>query len=114
MSPYSRATTHRPFLWIVIVGLLWLAGCREVDLRWSEEVQLASGHVIVVQRTARGEKLVELGGPGGWEQKEMSLAINPPATRPKPPEWRSAYVPVLLDHDESENRWSIVATFYTC
>ena len=94
---------------------LALFGCGQVDLGWSEEVQLSSGKVIVVKRAAKGEKIGEIGGPGGWEQKEMSVEIDAKDSEIfNPPVWRTAYVPVLLDYDASRKEWLIVATFYTC
>ena len=92
-----------------------LGGCGKVDLQWSEEVQLSSEKTIVVKRTAKGEKLGEIGGTGGWQQKEMSVEINArDSIAFDPPVWRTAYVPVLLDYDASQKEWLIVATFYTC
>lgn len=94
---------------------LALLGCGQVDLRWSEEVQLSSGKTIIVKRAAKGEKIGEIGGPGGWEQKEMSVEIDAKDSEIfNPPVWRTAYVPVLLDYDASRKEWLIVATFYTC
>lgn len=99
--------------WVAV--MVMTAGCGEVDLRWSEEVRLSGGDVIVVKRGAKGEKLGEIGGAGGWEQKEMSVEIDvPPPGAARPPVWRSAYVPMLLDYDAKRKEWLIVATFYTC
>lgn len=95
--------------------LLSLTACGDVNLLWSEEVALSSGKVIVVKRGATGEKLGEIGGSGGWEQKEMSVQIKGEALGMfTPPIWRTAYVPMLLDYDAEKNEWLIVATFYTC
>lgn len=33
---------------------------------------------------------------------------------PMPPEWRSQYIPMLLDYDPSTATWSVVATFAYC
>lgn len=95
--------------------LFGLIACGEVNLIWSEEVLLPSEKVIVVKRSAKGEKLGEIGGSGGWEQKEMSVEIKGDLIGVfTPPIWRTAYVPVLLDYDAGKNEWLIVATFYTC
>jgi len=97
------------------MAVVTIAACGQVDLKWAEEVRLADGTVIVVKRGATGEKLGEIGGPGGWEQKEMSVEIdNPPPNAIRPPVWRTAYVPMLLDYDAARREWRIVATFYTC
>lgn len=101
--------------WIsIILGVGVLTSCGQVDLQWSEEVELADGQVMVVKRAAKGEKQGELGGPGGWEQTEMSLAVEKAAEGMQFPIWRTAYVPILLDYQESEETWSVVATFYYC
>jgi hypothetical protein len=97
---------------ITMLGML--TACGQIDLKWSEEVQLEDGQVIVVKRTAQGKQLGELGGPGGWEQKAMSVEFSPSATGKNPPVWNTAYVPILIDHQTPEETWSIVATFYTC
>lgn len=68
-----------------------------------------------MKHTAKGEKLGEIGGPGGWEQKEMSVEVDsPPPGAFKPPIWHTAFVPMLVDYDASRKEWLIVATFYTC
>ena len=100
--------------WMVIGVMGGLAGCGEVDLKWSEEVQLDDGQIIVIKRTAKGEKQGELGGPGGWEEKEMSIALEKAAEEQAFPIWQTAYVPILLDYQASEKTWSVVATFYYC
>lgn len=101
---------------IVLVGTLLMAGCDRASVKWSEEVRLADGQMIAVARTAQGKTYSELGGTGGWrEPVEMSIAITKvPGDIKPPPEWRGTYVPALLDYDDSDKSWSIVATFYYC
>lgn len=95
--------------------LFGLAACGKVDLIWSEEVLLSSDKIIVVKRSAVGEKLGEIGGSGGWDPTNMSVEINgEPIGAFTPPIWRSAYVPMLLDYDSGKGEWLIVATFVTC
>lgn len=100
---------------LVLVSAMALVGCGEVSLKWSEEVRLEDGQMVVAERTAQGKKYSELGGPEGWNQTEMSVAITqtPHNVKP-PPEWRDVYVPVLLDYQPSENTWTMLATFYFC
>lgn len=99
---------------LVFAGALTLVGCDRASVKWSEEVRLADGRMIVVARTAQGRTYSELGGTGGWRDPvEMSIAITKaPGDIKLPPEWRDTYVPVLLDYDESDKSWSIVTTFY--
>lgn len=100
--------------WMAIGFFGVLTGCGEVNLNWSEEVQLDDGQIIVVKRTAKGEKQGELGGSGGWEEKEMSITLEKAAEGQAFPIWNTAYVPILLDYQASEKTWSVVATFYYC
>lgn len=95
--------------------LLVTAACSKVNIEWSEEVQLSDGSTLVIDRTAQGEKKYEIGGPGGWNQTEMSVRIKPGANNMKPPPvWRDAFVPLLLDYEPSTQTWSLVTSFYFC
>ncbi len=99
----------------IAVSMILLVGCGKVNLKWSEEVRLETGQVIVVQRTALGKKQGEIGGPGGWEPTEMTVDIPAPAAGINPPpKWRSIYVPILLDYEESKDTWTVVSTFVYC
>ncbi len=91
--------------WMAIGAMVVLTGCGEVNLKWSEEVQLDDGKIIVVKRTAKGEKQGELGGPGGWGEKEMSIALEKAGEGMQFPIWQTAYVPILLDYQVSEKTW---------
>lgn len=110
-APFQKEFTK----FIVCFFCVLLCACeQQVVLKWSEEVELSPGKVIVVKRTALGKKLGEIGGGGGWEQKEMSVDIGLVEGAFTPPIWRTAYVPILLDYDALTKEWRIVATFYTC
>ncbi len=108
--------TSQVMCFLVFAGALTLVGCDRASVKWSEEVRLADGRMIVVARTAQGRTYSELGGTGGWRDPvEMSIALTKaPGDIKLPPEWRDTYVPVLLDYDESDKSWSIVTTFYYC
>lgn len=96
--------------WVVL-----LCGCGKVQLEWLEDVQLHDGQVIEVTRTATGKQRAELGGPKSWEQTDMSIAFGEiPAGIARPPTWRDAYVPVLIDYEPNKRTWSLVAAFYRC
>ena len=101
---------------LALATALMLVGCDQANVRWSEEVRLGDGQMIVVRRTAQGKTYSELGGTGGWRDPvQMSVSIAPtPAGIKPPPEWRENYVPALLDYDPNRKAWSIVATFYYC
>ena len=90
-----------------------LSACGRVNLEWKEEVELPNGEAIIVARTAKGNSQMEIGGVGGWSVTEMTLSI-PEGMGSSPPEWKSKYVPILLDYDVKEDVWSLVSTFYFC
>ena len=91
-----------------------LTACGNFSTEWREEVLLDNGTIMLVERTAGGSKLGEIGGPGGWESEEMSVQIISDNIPNPPPIWRTRYVPMLMDYDEKQKEWFIVATFYTC
>lgn len=92
-----------------------LAGCGEVSLKWSEEIGLGNGQVVMATRTAKAKQYSELGGPESWGQPEMSVVISKVADDIAPLHgWRDAYFPVLLDYQPSTSSWLMVATFNSC
>jgi hypothetical protein len=111
-APRPRSRKTGKWMAVVLVGML--TACDAVNLKWSEEVQLNDGQVIVIKRTAKGEKQGELGGPGGWKEKEMTITLDKGGEGMQFPSWQTAYVPILLDYQAVEKTWSVVATFYYC
>lgn len=104
---------------LVVWGLITLvihklATCGHVDVHWKEEVLLASGQTIVVKRTAKGETLFELGGPGGWRSTVMTLEVINPKSPANPPLWSERWVPMIFDVDPDTGQWFVIATFYMC
>ncbi len=91
-----------------------LVSCGRSDLSWTEEVQLQSGEVIVVHRTAKTKAFGELGGSGGWENQGMALEILTPKKSDNPPIWSYPFVPLVFDQDPETKEWFVVATFYSC
>jgi hypothetical protein len=83
-------------------------------IKWQEDVELKSGEVIRVNRTAKAKSFGEWGGPGGWENEGMTLQIATPDKADNPPLWDAKFVPVVFDRDAKTNEWFIVATFYSC
>jgi len=100
---------------VIACGCGFFDGLDGINMSWQEEVRLPGGALIVVKRTASGERRGEIGGPDRWEPKAMTLRI-PAASAGEavPPEWRSQYIPMLLDYDPSNATWSVVATFAYC
>jgi hypothetical protein len=110
----------RPSL-MLVVGLLVTAaaliGCAaDKHLQFTEQVLLASGEVLIVNRDVKSSPLGEIGGPGGWEAKYMSLEIVGPKNSDNPPRWESeaGLVPIVFDRDPVTKEWTLLATFYTC
>jgi hypothetical protein len=108
------ALTRKMSQMVAILTLGTLSACGQVDLKWSEEVQLEDGPVIVVKRAAQGEIRREIGGPGGWKPTEITIDFSSINMGKRPPNWKAAYVPVLLDYQTPDEKWSVVATFAYC
>lgn len=103
--------------WLLIVpaaGLgLWLI-LHDPDLRWNEEVELQSGEVIVIKRTAKLSENWIAGGGGGSFNKGMTIEFESPGKPDNPAIWSGLYVPMILDRDPDTHEWIIVATLYHC
>ena len=102
-------------LTVLLVSVV-LAACDSGPklLAWQEEVQLSNGDIITVKRTAKSKSFGEWGGPGGWENEGMTLAIEKPKKPDDPPVWDFRFVPVVFDRDAETKEWFVVATFYSC
>ncbi len=105
-----------PSVAVVLILPLWIAACDSGPkvIKWQEEVELKSGEVVRVDRTAKTKSFGEWGGPGGWENEGMTLQIAAPITSDNPPLWDAKFVPVVFDRDAKSGEWFIVATFYSC
>jgi len=106
--------------WLLAAGMAaMLAGCGNgVDLKWQEEVKMADGQILLLNRTAKGEQVgghFGTTGGGGFKEKELTLdVVKLPEGWQPPPVWRTEFVPVLLDYQPEEHTWTLVATFYSC
>ncbi len=92
---------------------LWLT-FRDPYLKWNEEVNLQSGEVIVIKRTAKFSENWIAGGGGGSFNRGMTIEFDSPDKPSNPTIWSGLYVPMILDRDPDTNEWMIVATFYHC
>lgn len=112
MKTWRRGFVLKAFVVSMIIGA---AACVQSNLQWQEEVQLASGEVLVVQRVVKGvSPMGEVGGPGGWDSEGMTVAVLSPARADNPPVWEGPFVPLLFDRDAQTGQWFMVATFYSC
>jgi hypothetical protein len=92
----------------------WISRYGTNSFSWNEEVQLQSGEVIVVKRTAKAKPFGEIGGPGGWENEGMTIEIVKPKRADNPPQWAAKFVPMIFDRDPTTGEWFVVASFYSC
>jgi hypothetical protein len=102
---------------LVLFPLLMLTACRDdVHRTWSEEARLSDGRTIVVHRTIEGKKGQEPGFPGAWLPTSTSIDIPAAAAAGgvPPPPWRGSLVPVLLDYEQAQDTWRLIATVPTC
>lgn len=92
---------------------LWIV-FRDPYLKWNEEVELQSGEVIVIKRTAKFSGNWIAGGGGGSFNKGMTIEFSKPKKPDNPTMWSGLYVPMVLDRDPETNEWFILATFFHC
>lgn len=97
----------------VTAGGLWLV-VRDPRMEWREEVQLQSGEVIVIKRTAKFSENWIAGGGGGSFNRGMTIEFDSPNKPDNPTMWSGLYVPILLNRNPDTNEWIIVATFIHC
>lgn len=97
----------------VVAWGLWLV-VRDPRMEWREEVQLQSGEVIVIKRTAKFSENWIAGGGGGSFNRGMTIEFESPNKNDNPTMWSGLYVPMILDRDPDTNEWTIVATFIHC
>jgi hypothetical protein len=109
----TRASIRRRGATMLMLAAM-LTACGRVDVEWKEEVRLNDGRVVIVNRTAQGKALGEIGGPGGWRATRMTVEIDQPRLPSNPPTWSERWVPMLFDYDADTREWFVVATFYTC
>jgi hypothetical protein len=95
--------------------VLTRVGCSRMSESWKEEVRLSDGLLIVVKRTAKGSITRDIAMRATvWKPKETTLRIAQMEGAAKPPVWRSALVPVVMDYDPASSTWSVVATHLFC
>ncbi len=94
---------------------LWLT-FNAPDLKWREEVQLQTGEVIVIQRTAKFSENPVTGGEGEGEafNTGMTIEFKSPDKPDNPAMWSGVYAPMILDRDPDTHEWIIVAASYHC
>ncbi|GAA5161598.1 hypothetical protein GCM10025770_11050 [Viridibacterium curvum] len=82
---------------------------------WSEEVELASGELIVLKRTVSGVGLGELGGSGYVRTLKMTLLVKGSRTADPPQMFEAEdVIPIIFDYDAASKEWVVVATMNDC
>jgi hypothetical protein len=111
MNSWSR---HARCSRIVIAAALCavtmgLSGCEKKHFQWTEDVRLADGSTVQVERTVRYGKVTnELGGPTSRWVSEATITIVEQGSRL--PTWSLPMQPFLLDKDPATGRWLLVAS----
>jgi hypothetical protein len=94
-------------IWICMT-LLALAGCERKYFEWTEDVRLADGSTVQVERTTRyGRISNEMGGPTSRWVSEATVTIVEQGR--KLPTWSHAMEPFVLDKDPATGHWQLVA-----
>ncbi|MFC4311842.1 hypothetical protein ACFPN2_22345 [Steroidobacter flavus] len=89
--------------------MLVLAGCQKKHFEWTEEVRLADGSSVQIERSTRyGKVLTEMGGPTSRWVSEATITIIEQAQ--KLPTWSHAMEPMLLDKDPATGHWRLLAS----
>ena len=100
----------------VVLGVLlyffgekkWLGG-GTTHLEWTEDVSLASGEKIQIERDVKFRwGFIFLGGREGNET--LRSVVRPAAGSKAFPEWSAPMLPILLDRDPVTGTWWLVAT----
>lgn len=82
-------------------------------MSWREEVELQSGEVIVIKRTAKFSENWIAGGGGGSFNLGMTIEFDSPYKPNNSTIWSALYDPMALDQDPDTNDWLIIATLNT-
>ena len=86
----------------------WL-GTGITHLEWIEDVELASGEIIKVERDVKFRWRFLFGSGRAPDEVKYS-AVRPAEQAADFPEWRAPMLPILLEKDLATGAWWIVAT----
>jgi hypothetical protein len=99
---------------LVALATIPALGCSgEVERRWSEDVALDDGKVIVVDRHVRFRESNSLAGDA-YSSALLAATLSVPGTKPELPAWKDSLVPIVLYRDSSSGEWVAVATTSNC
>lgn len=112
--PMSQGFPRVLWALLLVVGLLPIAGCSgNVERKWSEEVELDDGKVIVIDRFAMFKESNSLAGDA-YNATDLTSRLGFQGELEALPVWSDVLVPILLYHDVGSQQWVIVATTSNC
>jgi hypothetical protein len=112
---YPRLSRGSVTPWVVtgvsllpVIGV-WLTVGEELTgvttRRWTEDVQLADGSTVRVDRYTRTDH---------WHDGKLDASMRFTSELSALPEWRGPFIPLVLYRDERSGEWVIVATTSSC
>jgi hypothetical protein len=122
IRPASRRAIGRlPLLAVLVLSLsacdfLWEAldeWLATFERRWTEDVQLSNGSVVVIERAVRVRESDAFGG-GAYSAVEREASLKFTGELAHLPKWNVPLIPLLLYVDELTSEWVIVATTMSC
>ena len=84
-----------------------------VERKWSEEVELDDGTVIVIERQVKFRESNSLAGDA-YSTTQLEGTLGFTGENSSLPAWDVPLTPILLFRDQSLNEWVIVATTSNC
>ena len=99
---------------LLTIGLVPVGGCDGiVERRWSEEVEIDEGNVIVVDRYIKFQESNSLAGDA-YSSTTIKSTLAFTGELSKLPSWDVPLVPLVLYRDQTGGELVIVATSYSC
>jgi hypothetical protein len=116
MINFWRILAMRRISWLVFlaISLVPLDGCAgTTDRRWSEEVLLSDGSVIVVDRFVKFQSSNSLAGDA-YSSTDLKSTLTFTKKLSSTAAWDAPLVPIVLYRDETTKELVIVATTGNC
>lgn len=86
---------------LVLIGFTatFFSGCSAKEIQWKEEVRLATGQIIIAERTDRYKRVLDVGAgfQSGWLYQTGRVRVELPAPISRTVEWEGTLQPLVLD-----------------
>lgn len=106
--------THVIYAVFLFACLVPVGGCTGViERRWSEEVELDDGKVIIIDRYVKFQESNSLSGDA-YNATDLEVTLAFQGEHSSLASWKVPLVPVLLYRDNTQHEWVIVATTSNC